>query len=295
MPWFDTTSTYPEQQLTVGGLAVHVFNWPLPAHTPTATLVYLIHGRGNSVADTRLLAFQILDTYTGTTPLVFVLMDIPNHGLRVVDAQANRGWNTNPTHALDMVLVIDAAAAEFDTLVDHVPVYLATTAATRFRTVVGGVSLGGHATYRLVRHANARRHRVDGAVTLIGSPDLLLLLLQRLQALFHETYALGTAPLWQQDYGLLGLPPAREPTYPRAFHELVAQQDREVHEEFWQAGNTGLKVLAVFGLEDTLVPPRFSAPWLQQAPDVEVYTEEGTGHQVTAGMAARVAAWLARL
>ncbi|KAG2139331.1 Alpha/Beta hydrolase protein [Suillus clintonianus] len=289
-----------KQTLLVGGLVVDVYSHPSSTDPtiPVHALVFL-HGRFGSSqhADVVTTAKAIFDVNYGsgagsprTKDLIIVAFgtdlridvdghgvghgqDHRNHGTRLVNIERNFSWNPDPAknndqHAVDMYTIQTGSAQDVSFLIDHLPSFLYPSSQ---RTIVewgmGGVSLGGHATWI----ALSREPRLKIGIPIIGCPDYTKLISQR---------ALSSGV------------PFKPPYYPDSLKEYVGAHDpAQLPYRATDASNPflGRKILVLSGANDTLVPWVATKEFVQ---GLEVGKEgikrfvlqEGAGHECTPAM-----------
>ncbi|KAF7545042.1 hypothetical protein G7Z17_g9481 [Cylindrodendrum hubeiense] len=101
------------------------------------------------------------------------LLDMPNHGSRLVSEQANLAWDGgNASHALDMLGMVKGGCADMRGLMDLVAGYLGREVDAH---VCLGWSLGGHSAWQ----AWVGEERIDAAVAVVGCPDFMGLMRDR--------------------------------------------------------------------------------------------------------------------
>ncbi|KAI0833760.1 Alpha/Beta hydrolase protein [Trametes gibbosa] len=290
-------SAISKQTLTIAGLVLNVF-WQPDARTPSdpVAVLFLLHGRMSDAEAIEPVARSILDeVHTRRTAaqgqkaddLIVVTFDQRNHGTRLVDARANGHWEADTTsekhnvrHALDMYAIQTGTARDVSFLIDFLPAYLFPHGErTVSQWLVGGISLGGHATWITLKD----EPRVKLGIPIIGCPDYLTLISAR-----AAQHGLGLTP----------------PHFPASFVAYVRGHDPAVTPHTADAGSgenpfRGKKVLVLCGAADTLVPWTASERFVGEL-DVgedeggvkEVWVEEGTGHRCSEGMVKRVGEFL---
>lgn len=129
--------------------------------------------------------------------------------------------------------------------------------------VMSGHSLGGHTAWNIL----ADEKRIKTAIISVGSPNMTDLLLER---------------LGKRD----GPDPIRWP-------ESIAQMYRDRDQRVSQI--EGKQILLLNGALDTLVPSKFSVPWVEKygpKNDVSLNVFEDTGHWFSLEMMDKVVEWV---
>ncbi|ORX53252.1 hypothetical protein DM01DRAFT_252777 [Hesseltinella vesiculosa] len=154
--------------IIVNGLDLTVYGLEeynnLPKGTPVGIL-FAIHGRLQQKAIMEPLAGVVCplnDTRSdpGQRHLLVVTFDQVNHGSRLVDKNANNGWEAhNPSHAVDMWSMIHTGANTVSELIDVLEHYL--FGGQRPVQVWGcmGFSMGGHVAF--LAGAQGRKKRAS--------------------------------------------------------------------------------------------------------------------------------------
>ncbi|EIE89825.1 hypothetical protein RO3G_14536 [Rhizopus delemar RA 99-880] len=149
-----------KQTLTVLGLQLTVYGLEeyknLPEAYP-ASIMFALHGRLQNQASMMPLCEKLcgLNDHKdfANRHLIVVSFDSPNHGSRLVNAEANGGWQeggkTNERHALDMWSMLYSTARTVSELMDVIEHYLfGPLDRARVETWgVVGFSMGGHAAF----------------------------------------------------------------------------------------------------------------------------------------------------
>ncbi|KAI0667819.1 Alpha/Beta hydrolase protein, partial [Trametes maxima] len=287
-----------KQTLAIAGITVNVF---AQADSATSTapgdvaVLFLLHGRTQSAETVEHVARSILEDVrergkasadADADELIVVTFDHRNHGTRLADARANWHWTddpetTNVRHAIDMYAIQSTTAADVSFLIDFLPAYLFPNDERAVgKWLVAGISLGGHATWIVLKNAEPR---VTLGIPIIGCPDYLKLIAGR-----------------AAENGIVALAP---PHFPASFVAYVRAHDPA--SASFTAGDSGAnpfwgkKVLVLSGKEDVLVPWSASEAFVG-ALDVgerdggvkEVVVEEGTGHACSEGMVRRAAGFV---
>ncbi|KZT73578.1 alpha/beta-hydrolase [Daedalea quercina L-15889] len=271
-----------KQTVVIGGIAVNVYSLP-GATEPSApvAVLFFLHGRTGKAGDCEWVAHSTLEwtdelrksAGVQGQDLLVVTLDQRNHGDRTVDVRANSGWREQPPerndrHAYDMYAIFAGTSRDVSFLIDFLPSYLYPSGErTISQWFVGGISLGGHATWYTLRH----EPRVKLGIPVIGCPDYL--------ALMSKRAALNGIPF--------------EPPYiPKTFLSVVAQQDPST--ALYKAADSsnpfyGKKVLVLSGGSDKLVPWTASKEFVDNlnvgpAGIKEVVVAPGVGHECTKDM-----------
>jgi len=271
-----------KQTLVVAGLNVDVYSHPsatdpsIPVHA-----LFFFHGRGGFAQDRDIVTTvkTIFDVTYGSNAssrkkdLIVISFDHRNHGTRLVDTKRNLGWGEDPEtkndqHAVDMYTIQTGSAQDVSFLIDHLPSFLYPSGQ---RTIVewgmGGVSLGGHATWI----ALSREPRLKVGIPIIGCPDFTKLISRRAE--------------------LCGVP-FKPPYYPNSLKAYVDANDPAKRP--YRANDSsnpffGRKILVLSGAEDTLVPWVASVEFVQNLEVGEkgikrFLLEESAGHKCTPRM-----------
>jgi pimeloyl-ACP methyl ester carboxylesterase len=186
---------------------------------------------------------------------------------------------------IDLLSLIDGSALDFQLLISYLPAYLPQF--TRLRTVMAGVSLGGHTAWRMA----ALVPDIEAFSMTVGCPNLTALMLSRLGI---DSKKLGTTAneLYKVPYDDLAqvLDDTQKRRWPRRLHEIASGQDRKIAEEF-----PDVPLLLMGGKQDPLVPVKFTAPWVEKRSgnsNVEFFVQANTGHSCTKEMVFKLAVWL---
>ncbi|PCH42540.1 alpha/beta-hydrolase [Wolfiporia cocos MD-104 SS10] len=270
-----------KQTIVIGGIAAHVYSQPnaTDAQKPVAVL-FLLHGRMGSAQDCDGVANATLQWIAdqrkkggSAQDLLIITLDQRNHGARTVDVHANSGWREQPPakndrHAIDMYAIHTGTARDVSFLIDFLPSFLYPSGErTISQWLIGGISLGGHATWYALRN----EPRIKLGVPIIGCPDYVTLLKERAEK--------------------NGIP--WEPPYiPKSLLDLIQSQDAasapyratDVSNPF-----LGKKILVLSGADDPLVPWTASKEFvdnLSVGKDgiKEVILAPGVGHKCTPEM-----------
>lgn len=129
--------------------------------------------------------------------------------------------------------------------------------------VMSGHSLGGHTAWNILAEEKA----IKTAIISVGSPDMTNLLLAR-----------------------LGGPDAADPIrWPESIVKMYKDRDQRVSQI------KGKQILLLNGALDTLVPSKFSVPWVEkygQQNDVSFNVFEDTGHWLSLEMMDKIVEWV---
>lgn len=166
---------------------------------------------------------------------------------------------------------------DFKLVLDYLPGYLPHIG--KMRHVVMGVSLGGHMAYRLSLLA---RQQIAALIIVVGCPSLRALLLDRLKV-FERSQSHQSK---QTDKAML--------RWPDSIDKQVAARDEAVFRGFPR----DVPSLLCGGKEDPLVPPRYTAEWLDRRRQeggndrTSLFIQENTGHSCTKEMITLISGWL---
>jgi len=223
----------------VAGLPVHVFSRiGLGEITGKVAVLFFVHGRKEAASEyddrAESIVKQVESKGKSSIDLLVVTIDQRNHGERLVNKAANNSWKEgNDRHAIDMYAMYAGTVRDISYLIDFLPSYLFPGGEAEIvEWSVGGVSLGGHATWFALRH----EPRLGLGVPIIGCPDYLHLMSRR-----AETSGIAFEPPYV---------PASFLAYVRANDPAYAPYTKP------DASNPflGKKILVLAGAEDTVVP-----------------------------------------
>lgn len=263
-------------------------------------VVYLVHYRGGDSRYCQQIA-QNIDAEiasSSSVPILYVTFDCRNHGERLVNEDRNHGWKSaNPSHALDMALVIDGNVQDLRLIMDWLPLCLdldrylpagdGDCPTISWRNTVIGVSLGAHTTFRF---CNEYPQLVRAACPIVGCSDLLLLLVNRLLGQKTHDYK----KYFYHEYNELGLSPEQRALYPKQVHDRISHQDLQIFEQF----PSQISMFVVFGDKDTLVPPHFTKPWADTLAasnaNTKVLVQSDVAHDFTPESLHAMSQWLAQ-
>ncbi|KAI9252633.1 Alpha/Beta hydrolase protein [Sporodiniella umbellata] len=165
--------------LTVYGLEEYQ---KLPQNYPVAIL-FALHGRlqKQSSMETYIQSLCGLNSHSefSRRHLIVISFDSPNHGSRLINKNANWGWEKNPNHALDMWSMVYNTSRTVSDLIDVIEHYLFGPLEYPRVEVWGvtGFSMGGHASFM----SAAEDPRVTVAIPIVGTADFLSLMKNRLE------------------------------------------------------------------------------------------------------------------
>lgn len=175
-------------------------------------------------------------------------------------------------------------------VLDYLPAYL--TQFNKLYNIMGGVSLGGHVSWRMPALAPKQ---IQAMTIVVGCPNLTSLLLSRLR--FDPSFVSSTAEeLYKVPYEKLhaAMNETQRRRWPRQLSEIVSAGDRAVDEDF----PSDMPLLLQNGLLDPLVPYKHTAPWVEKRKGndkIEFFVQENTGHSCTKEMVAKIAVWVSDL
>ncbi|KAI0667808.1 hypothetical protein C8Q78DRAFT_1081694 [Trametes maxima] len=327
-----TQSTVSKQTLVIAGITVNVFaqadcaTWTAPGDV---AVLFLLHGRTQSAETVEHVARSILEDVrergkagADADELIVVTFDHRNHGTRLVDARANWHWTddpetTNVRHAIDMYAIQTGTAADVSFLIDFLPAYLFPNDERAVgKWLIAGISLGGHATWIVLKNGAAEGDARDPDYRYVHGPSRsqnpCVMCGDGAQLTENTPTRAGSTgcPEYLKliagraaENGIVALAP---PHFPASFVAYVRAHDPA--SASFTAGDSGAnpfwgkKVLVLSGKEDVLVPWSASEAFVG-ALDVgeregggggvkEVVVEEGTGHACSEGMVRRAAGFV---
>ncbi|ANB13126.1 hypothetical protein AWJ20_1407 [Sugiyamaella lignohabitans] len=306
--------------LRIGGIAVYVYGLDRIGNVSsikTLNAVYVLHPRLGDYTYSEALALAWLDSYyefstDNKAPLIAVTFDNRNHGKRVIDPVGNESWAIssepnkiyNELHAQDMCSSIDGSVLDTSLVIDYLPSVLPFKVQSPIRNVIAGVSLGGHMAWRVAHLLGP--DKVYAILPIIGSPNLSILLLERLYfQVLHKTPDFDFSPPWQttvadnvyhqlvssSEYGS-----QVETLLPRPLFNLVSRQDYELERHF----PVPIKVFMLCGRDDPLVPAKYTEKWVasralqdhRRPLDLKLYIQPNTGHVCTPEMTRQAGLWI---
>ncbi|KZT02542.1 alpha/beta-hydrolase [Laetiporus sulphureus 93-53] len=275
-------STPIKQTIAVGGITVHVYSQPnaTNAAVPVAVLFFL-HGRTGSAQECEWVAQSTLkwteeqrkSTGKQAQDLLIVTLDQRNHGARIIDVQANSGWREqapakNDRHGLDMYAIYTGTSKDVSFLIDFLPSYLYPSGERAVaQWLVGGISLGGHATWYTLRN----EPRVKTGIPIIGCPDYIKLMAER-----------------AEKNGVPFVPPY----IPKSLLDFIQTHDAAAAPYTSTDSSNpflGKKVLVLSGADDKLVPWTASQDFVEglnvgESGVKQVVVAPGVGHECTPDM-----------
>ncbi|KDQ15854.1 hypothetical protein BOTBODRAFT_173524 [Botryobasidium botryosum FD-172 SS1] len=272
--------------LLVGGLKVQVFGASGESELPVAAL-FIIHGRLGSAAAVEGFAISILNHAKerqangeeAARDLIVVTLDHRNHGSRLIDEKANKGWRDgNERHAVDMYTVLDGTARDVSFLIDFLPAYLYPLDEREIvEWAVAGVSLGGHSAWVLLKD----EPRVKIGIPIIGCPDLLALMTQR-----AERNSLKLVP----------------PYLPNSLRTYISKHGPAGAPFASKGPNNPFlnkSILVLSGAEDRVVPWTCSEDFVKRLEvgergEKKVIVQAGVGHKLTPEMSIEAAKFIWR-
>lgn len=181
-----------------------------------------------------------------------------------------------------MYSVFQGTRRDISFLIDFLPSYLFPLGEKTIEEYfVTGVSLGGHATWSMLRHDP----RVKVGIPIIGCPDYKALLEPRVQ----KRPPVGgpsslIPPVWPDSLDLLI---KRDDPISCAYQSSNANENPYI----------GKKILILGGGADRLVPPKFGFKFfdgLNVGPEgkKEMIIQDGIGHEVSPEMIERLGEWI---
>ncbi|THH02614.1 hypothetical protein EW026_g333 [Hermanssonia centrifuga] len=228
--------------VVIAGLPVHVYSeGGLEAISGPVSVLFLLHGRMGSAHQIDSVAEEAMKVVSekrqskeASIGLIVVTFDQRNHGERLVDTFANGAWkeNGNDRHAIDMYATYVGTAKDVSYLIDFLPSYIFPSGeAEVVQWSVGGISLGGHASWIVLR----QEPRITLGIPIIGCPDYLKLISGRAK----ESEI-----------------PFEPPYIPKTFLSYIQQHDpAQASYTISEASNPflGKKILVLSGADDPLV------------------------------------------
>jgi hypothetical protein len=131
--------------------------------------VFVLHGRQQSVASFVEKQLDVIEQIV-TEKHCVLLIEVRNHGTRMVSDIQNHGKQKNPNHPMDMYSIQYGTALDISYLIDTIPLYFDIK-----RFAVMGFSLGGHATLL----ALSMDDRLECGVSVVGCGDYASLMKSR--------------------------------------------------------------------------------------------------------------------
>ncbi|KAJ6789458.1 hypothetical protein PWT90_00259 [Aphanocladium album] len=282
--------------LVIGGVRIYVYGLDeLKNQSGEINVLYLAHNRTRTYLVTESIAHEILHRYrssrdAGQRGMIAVTMNMRNHGDREIHPEANLTWaQGNEKHGLDLLSSINGGTQDFKLILDYLPCYLSQFG--KFHNIMMGVSLGGHTTWRMP--ATAPR-QLEGLIIVVGCPSLTSLLLDRLD-FDANCVGLEGSQLHRASYDEMEkhMTEVQKSRWPHPLANLVRQGDLDIENNF-----PDLPVILCNGKYDKLVPARHTEAWLDSrrrsglASDMELFTQDNTGHSCTKEMVAKIADWI---
>ncbi|KXS96645.1 hypothetical protein AC578_6913 [Pseudocercospora eumusae] len=169
------------QRLDVGGILTTIYGMDeLPQHPESITAFWLLHGRGDTQDSMAYTAAAFLEAWHkkreqigSRKGLICICFDQRNHGSRMIENDHNLSWKQgNPQHAQHMFATYSGTAHDLSLLITHIESQLVFKIHDH---VVGGVSLGGHASWV----ALMKEPRITAGMIVVGCPDYVRLMTDR--------------------------------------------------------------------------------------------------------------------
>jgi len=279
-----------KQTIVIGGISINVYSQGSAETATPVSVLFFLHGRNGSAQDCEWVAgstLQWIDDRQRKSAgvqredLLVVTLDQRNHGARLVDQHANSGWREQPPerndrHAIDMYAIHSGTARDVSFLIDFLPSYLYPSGERIIsKWLVGGKSLGGHATWYALRN----EPRVTIGIPIIGCPDYITLMTDRAR--------------------LNGIP-FEAPYIPKSLLDVIQQYDPATA-SYTSTGALnpffGKKVLVLSGADDKLVPWSASKHFVDnlnvgEAGVKKVIVAPGVGHKCTPEMVQAMAEFI---
>ncbi|KAK9452488.1 Alpha/Beta hydrolase protein [Dipodascopsis uninucleata] len=268
----------PKSSITtvnIAGILVYIYGLEeLTEEQKKDVVVFFhIHGRTRTYKSSEEAILQILadvrkaTSRSGTKKgFIGVTFDNRNHGARAIDTISIASWHGgNENHGQDMMSMIDGIALDIQTVMKYIECYLKVIKPTKF--IVTGVSLGGHVTWNLL----STDPQVSEAIIVIGSPDLSSMMADRLGGYKSLEEIPENTPRW---------PASLSPIY-RSRDELITHI-------------TGKKILILNGEIDTLVPDKFTRPFVEKYGsnnEIEYICQPNVGHIFSWEMINKMVEW----
>lgn len=164
-------------------------------------------------------------------------------------------------------LVPDGTVSDIKAVIKFLKVYVEDTF-TPTEFAVSGLSLGGHVAWDIL----ANERTVNAAIAIVGSPNLTDMLVERLSK-SNDAIANSVDPT----------------KWPESVARMYQARDQKV------AQIEGKKILILNGALDTLVPSKFTLPWVEKygdRNDVTLCVLEDTGHWLSLEMIGRIVDWV---
>lgn len=266
----DGVDAVEPEKFIVGGLVVYTYSKELEPTKPLP-FVLVAHPRGLDYKYGEVLSREIVHAVPNALCATF---DLPNHGTRIVSKPSNEDWaRGNPTHAQNMLSVVDQSAAEIELVAEYLPSYISVLAqAISNKTAIPlatGASLGGHISWKVAvgRFGINGNNYIKGIAPIVGCPDTLQMLKDR----YTIQVAGGT------NFPLLP---------PNVYEDRVALIGKQ------------FPILALCGADDTLVPASYTEKWSKEgalSAHQKVFIQPKIGHQCTPEMIDMLCEWINEL
>lgn len=284
----------------IAGIKTYLYNLqglptPSSSNPRDVAVLFIIHGRLNSNKFSESVAYNVQEVYKNqktktTMPLICVSFDVRNHGERLIDPQRNEGWaEGNLTHAMDLCSAVDGTVQDCSMLINYLPLIFP---GYTMHNYITGTSLGGHVCFRA---ATELSKKIELIIPIIGCTDICSLLVNRVKGLPLDDSVKGVRKLAYED---LHLTDDQKKLWPEYFHNYISKQDYQVAENF----PNHIKVFAIFGEDDDLVPPAYSEEWFADMDSARCYdgsivkyVYKNTGHESTRPMCLLYSGWLVEM
>lgn len=191
--------------------------------------------------------------------------------------------------------MISGSSQDFKLIADYLPAFFPQFKA--FRNIMMGVSLGGHAAWRMAALAPGR---FEAFAIVVGCPNLTSLLVERL-GVKASNLGVKAEELDSVSYERLRevMNDQQRRRWPQALADIVRDGDKKIYDEF----PTTSPLLICNGVHDKLVPTRYTSSWLDKRclsngksssgkENVRFFVQENTGHSCTKEMVEMIAEWL---
>ncbi|KAJ5111285.1 Alpha/Beta hydrolase protein [Penicillium argentinense] len=290
----ETTPKSSELKINIAGFHTYIYGADelSPQQAKNTVVLFHVHGRTRTYKNAELFAHQFLHQMRqhgeSKKGFVVVTFDNRNHGERAVftpptptpyrpscrqpqitnkrlqiDKKSIQSWKGgNEKHAHDMLAMIDGIALDIQTVMRFLGVYVEDRF-TPIEFVMSGHSLGGHTSWNIL----AQEPKIKAAIISVGCPNMTDLLQDRLG-------------------GKDVVDPVR---WPDSISSMFRKRDEDVSKI------TDKQVLILNGALDTLVPSKFTKPWVEnygQQNDVSLNVFEETGHWFSLEMMDKVVDWV---
>ncbi|KAL1659443.1 Alpha/Beta hydrolase protein [Schizophyllum commune] len=275
-----------KETIPLAGLNINLFKSADEDLTKDIVVLFFLHGRFGSADKVQWVPERLVKETTGkgNRELFVITLDQRNHGARLIDPRANKGWSSNPAehnprHALDQYAIFDGTAHDVFHLMNYLPAFLFPNDERKITEYgYSGISLGGHSTWLAV----ANDPRLTIGIPIIGCPDYMGLMSAR---------ARGNGV------------PVEPPYFPDAFVKSVASRC-PMSKGYDKKGDSnpfyGKKIFVASGAADPLVPWDRSKDFVEKLEvgdhgRKEVFVQEKTGHTCTHEMVTKIVAFLIEL